>query len=262
MRKVALTVLMAFLMVVPAFGALGDVISSFAAPASSPYAVACSPSYIYVYCGASPYRVYTCTTTGSVVSSFTSPHGSRTRGVGYEYGNYLWLGYYGSSVARVAKVNAANGSVISSFPVYSVHTLYGGVACQGNPGSPGVTSIISNDYLPYVASRHTTAGSLINSFTYSSGTPSFRDPAWDYGNNLIWWGHYTSSNPYVYGYTTAGSMAASFPAPGSYPYGCGYYGGYLWLCRSTSPYYVYQIDCPNTVSIKPASVGKVKALFR
>jgi len=261
MRKVILTLACTVALAAVAWGALGDVVSSFAAPANYPYAVACSPSYIYVYCNTSPYNVYTCTTTGSVVRSWASPFSSRTRGLGYEYGNYLWLGYYGSSVAQVAKVNALTGSIISSFPVYSVHTLYGGVACEGNPGTPGIASVISNDYVPYRASRHTTTGSLISSFDYPSST-SFRDPGWDYGNRLIWWGHYTSSSPRVYGYTTDGSLIASFPAAASYPYGCDYYNGYLWISHSTTGYYVYQIHCPATVTIAPASVGKVKALFR
>ncbi|MGD8719377.1 MAG: hypothetical protein PVH29_11220 [Candidatus Zixiibacteriota bacterium] len=260
MKKVAIVAALTVAVGASAFAALGDVVSSFASPSSSPYAVACCTSYIYVYCNTSPYNVYTCTPSGSVVSSWASPFGSHTRGLGYEYGDYLWLGYYGSN-AFVAKVNAANGSVISSFEVHGVHTMYGGVACQGNPGSPGIASVICNDYLPYRACRSTTSGSLINSFEYPSST-SFRDPGWDYGNDVIWWGHNTSTNPYMYAYTTMGSLKASFAAPGSYPYGCDYYDGYLWICRNASPYYVYQVDCPGTVTIVPASLGRVKAMYR
>jgi hypothetical protein len=262
MGKVICGVLSLAVLTTAAWGELGDVVASWTAPASSPYGVAANASYIYVYCGTSPYNVYTMTTAGSVVSSWSSPFGSRTRGLGYEYGNYLWLGYYGSGVAFVAKTNGSNGSVISSFPVYNEHTLYGGVACQGNPSSAGVTSIISNDYLPYVASRHTTAGSLISTFVYSTGEPSFRDPAWDYVNGLIWWGDYYS--PYfVYGYDTDGSIVASFAGPWVSPYGLGFYGDYLWISSNSSPYYVYRVHCPFIgISVVPASVGKVKALFR
>ncbi|MEE8639087.1 MAG: hypothetical protein V3T41_01625 [bacterium] len=40
-----------------------------------------------------------------------------------------------------------------------------------------------------------------------------------------------------------------------------YYGQYLWVgCDGND--YVYRVHCPGTVSLEPASFGRVKAFYR
>lgn len=258
MKKVLLILVLGALVAGPALAALGDVVASFAPPVSgAARGIACSGNYLYIYCYSSPYNIYTCSTAGSVISSYVSPFGSSTYGLGYQYGGYLWVG---RTSGYIGYMQATAGSLISSFRV-TEHTLYGGIACEGNPtSSPTLTSIISNDYSPYVGSRHTTAGSLLNSFTYSSSLGNWREPAWDYLRSCIWWTN--SSNNQIYQVDTTGSVLSSFTGPATYHYGNEYYEDYLWIGAGASPYYIYKVHCPHTVSIAPSSLGRVKAIFK
>jgi len=250
-----------------AFAALGDVVQSFRAPREKPYALAADESNVYVYSGGlGPFYIWRlAASNGSIAGSFQvpGPYGA-VYGLGYEYGGYLWFG--NPEVlppAHVIKLDAETGSFISSFPVYE-HTLWGGVDCQGNPNVPGsLTAIITSDWNPFWFSRYTPAGSLLGSFRYDS-TLVLRDIGWDYVDNLIW-SPDSHGSDYVYGLTTRGSIVASFEAPDESPFGCAYVGGYLWL--STTPYgrdhYIWRVHCPTpNPAVAPASLGKVKALFR
>lgn len=247
---------------VSAFGYLGQVVQSFAAPAGGPDALAISGTRLYVLCG-TPRHIYRVNpSSGSVISSYPSPFGFPTRGLGYEYGGYLWIGTYSIGNSRVVRCHEGTGSIYSSFRV-TQHEMFGGVACEGNPRKPGtLRAIISNSFDPELVTRHTTAGSLLSSFRYLD-TLTFFDPGWDYGNVLIWWGDRTGYNPHVYGFTKSGSLVASFPAPAGEPHGCTYLDGYLWISTEGRPDYIWKVHCPKAFeAVAPTSVGKVKALFR
>lgn len=74
-----------------AYAYLGQVITSYPAPANNPIALAARgttfPYYIYVYCHTSPYRIHKLDyRDGSVYSSFISPQGPYTRGLTYSWG--------------------------------------------------------------------------------------------------------------------------------------------------------------------------------
>jgi hypothetical protein len=66
---------------------------------------------------------------------------------------------------------------------------------------------------------------------------------------------------YVYSLTPAGSIIASFRAPGGSTYGCAYDGEYLWVTDIGMPRYAYRIDI-GYAGVAPASFGRIKATFR
>ncbi|HUU55924.1 MAG TPA: hypothetical protein VMW93_01160, partial [bacterium] len=75
--------------------------------------------------------------------------------------------------------------------------------------------------------------------------------------DLLWVPAYESM---VAGYSEGGTMpVASFNAPASEVTGLAYYGQYLHVGCTNG--YVYRVHCPGTVSVAPASLGKVKTLY-
>ena len=99
------------------------------------------------------------------------------------------------------------------------------------------------------------AGGLERSHNVSQ---SMWDIAYDWRNHLIWGGYNSRT---VYGFTTNGSLRASFNMPSvvTYVRGMAYQGQYLWV--STSNSMIYQIHCPQNLSVAPASLGKIKAIY-
>ncbi len=246
----------------PAGACIGQVVQSFPSPGINPNALAISPNCLYVLCEGPPYVFRLNPANGSVIGSFASPFGFPTRGLGYEYGGYLWIGTYSIMNSWIVRCNESTGSIYSSFQVIK-HEMLGGIACEGNPNKPGtLRAIISNSFFDEPVTRHTTAGSLLNSFYYLDPLVFF-DPAWDYGNALIWWGDRTPYRPHVYGFTRTGSLVASFTAPAGNAHGCTYLDGYLWLSTDGQPDYIWKLHCPKDFEkVAPASLGSVKALFR
>lgn len=252
-------------------GYLGEVITSFPSPNNFPIALAASRVYLYILCDIIRNRIYVVDRdTGSVYRSLPSPFRLHSEGLGYEYGGYLWVGYEGVKpvyYARVARCAESTGSILSSFTVYEHDIAVGGLDCQGDPRRPGtLTAILSSDsWSFYGVTRHKPTGRFIDSFHYGP-TLHLKDVAWDYENELIWL-PYGQEFKYVYGFTTAGSLVASFPVPPE-PYaqwkGAAYCDEYLWLSHlASAPYYIYKVHCPKGFQVvEPASMGKIKALFR
>ncbi len=89
------------------------------------------------------------------------------------------------------------------------------------------------------------------------------DLAWDYIHNLIWYANYTSL--WVFGMTPSGSIKESWRLKTgvSAPYGIAFFGGRLYVSTSAGnpDEYIWVYDCLYT-SIAPASLGRVKALYR
>jgi hypothetical protein len=80
---------------------------------------------------------------------------------------------------------------------------------------------------------------------------------------LIWFPQYVDAPAFVFGYTTDGSLVASFQAPASRPRGAAYLGGYLWISTgASSNQYIYKVHCPDDVGVAPASLGRIKALLK
>ncbi len=240
------------------FAALGDVVASFRGPHTSLHGVARSNDYLYVLTLEYPNRVYRCDpTTGSVVGSWTPPTaGSMTlnRGLAYSWGGHVWVGRYYPD-RQVYDCDGATGSVYGSWN--PGHNPYGlAPLCTGDGGA-GTTALFSQDSNPnYTFVHELTSGSRIRSFSLARA--SAYDIAYDHRNRLLWSCH----SYYFYGFeTSGGSVVASFDAPYWYVcVGAAYHGEYLWISGGNS--YIYQVHCPVFTAVAPASLGRVKALFR
>ena len=269
MRKVlfltaALTLSAAF-----AFGALGDIVASFPAPANYPIALAVPnnyTNYLWVYCNNSPYRVYRVSgTTGSIFSFFYPLYGDKTRGLTYSYGgggglpagSYLWMGNYQND--NIYRCRYTDGLPYAVIPAY--HDMYGGLAVRatGDGGRTPALMLSSDDNPATVYRQSLTSGSIYNAFYPSAG---LYDLAWDWRNGIVWTGCFSNK---VYGYTESGSLVTSFELPVSYPIGFAYTTNYLWVSTTSGSQRIWQIHCPeftDNTNVVPASVGKIKATFR
>ena len=260
MKKVLLSGFIATVTAGAAFADLGDVVASFRSPYPSPNALAhannATQMWLYSNHNTSGRRVFLVHhTTGSVYSSFPSYCGTYTRGLTYEDPGYLWVGNY--NTRRVYRCRSASGSVLYSWAAN--HAISGLALKARGDGGVNQDGIFVNAISPRYTWRHRPSdGSIISSLTYSPAL--YGDLAWDWRNNLVWGGD--ANVNYVYGCTTGGAVAASFRSPAVNPQGMCYYGQYLWVGTNSSPYYVYQVHCPNTVGVAPASLGRVKALFK
>ncbi len=241
-------------MATSAAATLGSVVSSFRAPAASVRGLARSGTRLHVMIFGSPTRIYrVAPVTGSIYGSWVSSFGNNCRGLAFSEGGHLWAGNYGNDY--VYDCVATTGSIRSSWS--AGHNPFGlAPYCTGD-GGVGTTAIFSSDSVPSRCWRHNmNNGSVLAVFQI--GNSSFFDIAWDHRNRLVWMGDLPNV---IYGYNTRGAVRASFTVPANYPYGIAYYGQYLWVgCAGNG--YVYRVHCPGTVGTFPASLGKVKAVFR
>lgn len=244
MRAAAPACAFLFLAAAPAFGGFGDVVSSFPCEGNiTQLGAAWDGSRVVMtnnhYAGNHNWRVYS--TVGSWVSSFPAPVTSAQYGAAY-LGRGRYFG--GSQATDTIYLFETTGSVVSSFAASNPY----GITWDGT-------------YLWWLGSddvfrQCTSSGSIIRTFTASPITNG-RDLGWD--GRYLWCPD--STRDYVYRLTTVGSITASFRAPGGLTYGCTYDGKYLWVTDISTPRYAYRIDIGYT-SIAPASLGKVKAIFR
>jgi len=242
-RKVGLVFLAAGLAAAAAWGAFGDILQSFPAPNSYPLALAYENGYLWVYCNTSPYNFYRVNpSNGSVVASFVSPGGSVGRGAAWD-GTYL---YTGNSTTDYIFRMSTTGSVYGSF---GVSNFYGGLTWDH-------TYLWYTGTSPNYFYRMTTAGSVNSSF---SATFYPFDPGSD--GTYIYCGTYTPSQQ-IYKLTTAGSIVESHAPPANYPWGCTHDGTDLWFGTTTGTNYIWRVDDGVLSNVAPASLGKVKALFK
>jgi len=235
------------LVVTSAFGAFGDVISSFplAPQLLASHGLTWDGAYLW---SCDNLRVFRLTTTGSIISSFKIAEGPQYLnlwGAAYD-GSYLWISEVTNLDDPVSVFRfTTSGSLVAYFAIY-------------NFSDGGLTW--NNGYVWVDGRKYTTNGSLVSSF--SIGGPRFRDSA--FVGHYIWASG--SDLTYVYEWTTTGSCVASFPSPdGGQPTGKTFDGQYLWVvssyAKAADPYYAYQIDI-GVVGMDPASFGEIKALYR
>jgi hypothetical protein len=253
MKKLVVAFTLAALVAAGAANAgLGDVISSF--PLTGiimAHAVAWNGQYLavtnYHYSGDRMWRHYT--TTGSLVGSFDPPRGPYSPvQYGAEFdGTYYW----GSDLFQQKYVYrfTTQGSTISSFPAPDPS----GIAWDGS--HLWIMSLYGGTVRQY-----TTEGSVVKSFNVAPINAGY-DMAWD--GTYLWCANRPTAGPYyVFSFTTDGSVVASFASPGTFTTGCGCDGRYLWLSDNSGSKHVYQVDAELTHDVAPASVGKIKALYR
>ncbi len=235
-----------------AFGAMGDILGSYKAPSNSIRGLAHSGTYLHVL--VHPRTVYNLNPgNGSVRGSWAVPSSTSNRGLAYSSGGHVWVGSYNNDT--VYNCHWTTGSVYNSWA--AGHDPYGLAPQQTGDGGVGTTAIFSSDSAPSYTWRHAlNNGSVLSSFPMPNS--DYRDIAYDHRNRLSW-GAY---GPNIYGYsvTGSGSIVASFLAPPSTAYGITYYNSALLIGCTNG--YVYRVSCPANVSVAPASIGKVKALYR
>jgi len=266
MRKTLLTALSVALAAAAAHGTMGSLVKSFGnypRPAmTTHYGLAADSSYVYSYAFVTYQHIYRMLrTNGSLISSYPCPLGTSglngaLHGLSYGGGPYLYASNYCTHV--VAKFYASSGSLISTWE-WPTGSRWG--LCSEHDGTNPASYLWQSHYQGNFW-RYTTDGSLVSSFNTSELNEY--DLAWDYGNKLIWYPNYNTDC--VYGITTSGSLVAQWRVPSgvSGPYGIAYYGEYLYVSTAHGypDDYIWVYHCPGDVGVAPASIGKVKALFR
>ncbi|MGD8719668.1 MAG: hypothetical protein PVH29_12715, partial [Candidatus Zixiibacteriota bacterium] len=202
--------------------------------------------------------------------------GYYTKGLAYGDGKYLYVGdYSGDYVYRVRYPNL--GNVISSFP--TTHDMHGGLSLRntgdGGTGAtqmwasyvPPIADIMGGPAtgrdapveIPYIYLHNLFTGSIISSFLPMGVAPY--DVAWDWRNNVLW----GAGGPLI-GHTTTGSMIGSFWYMRGYSkrhlVGICYEGEYLWAGCTRPVAEILKIHCPGDMNVSPASMGKIKAMYR
>jgi hypothetical protein len=236
---------------------LGQIVSSFRAP-DYPDGLARSDGYLFVLsgdAGPSGYGViYRChPATGSVYGSFLLPTRYAHGGLYYSSDAALWFGEW--HFDYVFKVDADTGSILHSW--YAGHNPMGMTAFNTGDGGVGTTNLITTDGLAsYLWYHNPTTGSVVG--TLAIQEPTDADLAYDWRNQWIW----ASDLPqWVYGYRTNGQRVREFWMPVWRTKGLAYYGEYLWVgCTDNET--IYQVHCPVFTGVAPASLGRVKALYR
>jgi len=251
MKKCLILVCATLLAVGLASADLGSVVRSFAIPGGSCAGLARANAVLFsdYYSGS---LIYRCNyTTGSITGSFSAAGGSQTRGLCYQYGGYLWQNQAYNSPYRIYRTNSSSGSI---YNYYSIdHYGHGSAPLATGDGGEGTTHILRSNYSGRTIYYMTTTGSVSRSHSTSQ---ALYDIAYDWRNRLIWGGMNSTT---VYGFTTTGSLVASFAKPTGNVYGITYHGQYLWVAGTSGQ--IYQIHCPNNVGVKPTSMGKIKAMF-
>jgi len=255
MRKCFLSVVAVALVAATAQAYLGEVVSSFRSPAGTDTrGLARGSTYLYVMNGNIRATVYrTRPTTGSIYDWYMVSWTGENSGLAFSTPSYLWVGRLDND--RVYCVEQSTGSLYYSWS--AVHDPYGLAPWCTGDGGTGTSYLFSTDDAPSRLYTHELSnGSIVNS---SSLVYNARcDCAFDWRNNLIWIGQGGS----IYAVAPSGAPVASFNSPAGSPRGLTYTNSYLWIaCNSDG--YIYRVHCPrNFTAAAPASLGKVRAIFR
>lgn len=113
--------------------------------------------------------------------------------------------------------------------------------------------------------RYSSQGSFLNSF----GTGINVNDLAASGGYYQWWGNYVQVAPRgqpgpIYCYTSTGSLEGSFALPGTASY-CAetIYTSFYWcLRRVNTRLWVYQVFLGGGMPVAPASLGRIKALYK
>jgi len=234
---------------------------------------------------------------GQVITSYTSPASTYTRGLAMAAGVLYVVD--SNSPGIVYRTNPSTGSVSGWFTlpfngspsglaytsggnylwvgvpsndfVYrcnaSTGSVYGSWSAGHDPsglaplgtgdGGAGATQLFTSDNAPPRFYRHYISDGSIVSSITIS--PSDYDCAYDWRNNLLWIG----AGDYIRGYTMSGTVTGSFATPeAADPRGLAYYGSYLYVgCSNNGRIYV--VHCPQDfVGIAAASMGRIKSFYR
>lgn len=204
--------------------ALGDIVSSFAGPTSSPLGITWDGSNLWIG-GQSSSSLYKVTTSGSVLSTIPSP-GSDHRGLAWD-GQYLWHATAGSDI--IYKINPTNGTVLNSFTYTGSGNYPNGITFDGNH------LWVSAFNSPVLTRIDPVTGSILG--TIPAPSNSGRGLTWD--GTYLWYGDQNSNRIFQVN-SSDGTVIQSFVSTISNP-GLAFDGQYLWA-SSYGGGTIYQID--------------------
>ncbi|MGD8719015.1 MAG: hypothetical protein PVH29_09360 [Candidatus Zixiibacteriota bacterium] len=229
---------------------------------------------------------------GSFVSSFESPCNDRVDGIGYHDGLLYHANYNGPAEVIVTRTG---GAVVSSLPdpryavdvdytgsAYWVYSRWSQVPFNRIVQMNGAGSVVETFAAPTNGEGITYGGGYLwystggnHNWNYvyqldasASVVSSFQAPhGLGYTNRGIDWDGEAlfvvqdgASGGYVYRMTTTGSVLNSHFIEFGGPTGVAWDGRYLWLSDKNTEW-VYRMTWTD-VAVEPASLGKVRALFR
>jgi len=247
MNKKFLFALVALLVASSVFAGTLNVVSSFLSQKYWRKGLEYAGGYLYTTSNYSDNTIHVYTTAGSLVRSIRTVSNSMGVEVSNAPKGYIWVNTY--SPYSVVLLTTA-GSVSRSF--------------SGPAAGYGLTS--NGPYLWYSSAtarriyQMTTTGSLVRSFS----PPGSFAGGIDYANGYLWFADWPSSGGRLYYMTTTGSVIDSFPTPGAQrPAGCTWDGTYVWYHHYTMAQTGWCFRAKVIFSgVAPASLGKVKALFK
>jgi hypothetical protein len=263
MRKVILVVALSALAIAPAFAEFGELIRSWLSPGHNACAgITWDGEYIWcnmAYSSPYPAMMYRCVpSNGSVVSWFETGFNYRLRG--YDTCYRLWGGRPTLDV-RVWDEYAEERSIYRFYFNGSIVDRTG-VELPGGAGFTGICFDGSNNWV----STSLTAGSKVYKLS-DRGVPITAFTLNGAGDiccltkqgDFFWFGIYIEDSfRGFYKTRPDGSVVASFETPGR-PGDCTFENKHLWAEISN---WIICYDVSNAPAVAPASIGKVKALFR
>jgi hypothetical protein len=231
-------------------------------------------------------------TGGSIIRSFESPCNDRTDGIDYR-GGYLYHANF-NGPCEVLKTNIA-GSVVSSLKdppyacgvdytgaIYWVYTFWptvprdriyrlnsgGSITASFAAPSHGSGVTYAGDYLWYVtAGNHnwnyvyklTKTGSVASSFQAPHGE-GYLNKDIDWGGSYLWLAQSGGGSAQFYQMTAAGSVVFSIFMERYEPTGIAWDGKHVWFADARTDW-VYQMKWSG-IGVEPASIGKIKAIYK
>jgi hypothetical protein len=232
----------------------GTVMSSFKAPSNWPLGLSYRPGQLYIsaYCG----RVVWRTTTNGSVINYHPLYGVLNYGitVGKISGRiYYWV--VDNRTNHIYRYVDNSSTVHGSFPAPSSESWGLTFVDAAHMYCTDTTSKV-------LYSLHPMTGS-----TYSSYGLSFNpgDLAYD-ESGYLWIGYPHVNYKLVCKCTLQGAVLASFSTMRyGYPHGCAFDGEYVWVGTSDLENGIYSIlrfNVQEHPTVTPASLGRVKGLFR
>ena len=228
----ALWLILSLICSTAAFAGTASIVSSFKSPSSYPAGIAYY--YGYLYHTRSGQAIYETTTAGSITNSIPCIR------VGYALDRTV-LEFWSVSGSIINRISTG-GSLLRSFygPVTNRDIAYGG-------GFLWVTASTTYIY------KLTVNGSAVNRWLFSGCNPT----GICYDDGALWLAE--RSRGEIWNVTTAGSIIGSYDIPQT-PWGVATDGEYIWYSVYADGY-VYKM-LPLTTGIAPASLGKVKVVYR
>jgi hypothetical protein len=159
--------------------------------------------------------------------------------------------------SREVKIYTTAGSLVGTFMAAPADAVAIGVGGH-------VTDYVYLSTRSGVVLRHSPRGSFLSSFNTGIDV---RDLAAS-GGYYHWWGNFVQVGPRglpgpIYSYWSNGSLAGSFALPGTRNLGAlGSHTHYYCLRRVNTQLWVYYVYLGRGMPVEPASLGRIKALYK